>query len=184
MRRLALAVALVVLTAAGAQAFDGNRKGFVLGGGLGFAPVGAWKLDNTPADEARAGIGLNLLLGYAWDEKNMIVYEGNVVGYTSNVFRLAGQNKTVSQGFNGAAWYHYFGRKGRSWFSVAGLGIYSMDVEGFSANNPGAGILLGGGFEFAAHYQVGLYLSTGKTSDGPADFTNSHLSVLFNAIAF
>ncbi|RME19357.1 MAG: hypothetical protein D6800_14375, partial [Candidatus Zixiibacteriota bacterium] len=91
---------------------------------------------------------------------------------------------SIVQGFNGASWYHYFTNTGHSWFTVAGFGIYSMDVESAPSIDPGPGLLIGGGYEFARHYQIGAYLSGGSTSNGPIDYNNTHLSLLFTAVAF
>ncbi|RME19358.1 MAG: hypothetical protein D6800_14380 [Candidatus Zixiibacteriota bacterium] len=193
MKRIVVSTVLCFLALSlSAHAFDGNRKGFVIGGGLGLAPVSSWSLQNSPFDENRAGIGLNLIIGYAWDNHNMIVYEGNVVGYssrfdgfrTNNGLGVIENKPNIGQGYNGASWYHYFTEIGHSWFTVAGLGVYTMDVENLNSNDPGPGILLGGGYEFAPHYQIGLYLSAGSSSNGMSDYDNAHLSVLFTAIAF
>lgn len=181
MRRLfLLLVVSLIFMSSSAMAFNGLRKGFVVGGGLGFAPVGKWSLDNTSLEDSNAGLALNLMIGYAWDEFNMIIYEGNVVSYTTDIFG----DRTVAQGFNGVSWYHYFGPMGKSFFSVAGLGFYVMNVEDFDANDPGIGLLGGGGYEFSRHLQVGGYFSLGKTSDSPADFSHVHLSVLVSVVAF
>jgi hypothetical protein len=173
----------LVSTAAG---FDGHRKGFVLGGGLGFAPVATWSVEESfightvfSEDETRAGVGINLLIGYAWDEQNMLVYEGNAVGYSSENY-----DQTVAQGFDGGAWYHYFGRPGKSAFTAGGLGLYGFNMEESDNHNSGFGMLLGGGYEFARHWQVGGYLSFGRTSVQGLDYKHSHLSVLVTGILF
>ena len=184
------AVAMVFAMVTSAGAFDGNRKGFVIGGGLGFAPTATWKSDPVTIDfgfgtytykldESNSAVALNLLLGYAWDEHNMIVYEGNVVGYKVG-------NADVSQGFNGASWYHYFGPVGKSAFLTAGLGVYVLQVEGDDADMGGA-LQFGGGYEFARHWQVGGYLGFGKTKDpdiSGLDYTHMHFSILVGGVAF
>lgn len=184
-------IMLIVLMASSAFAFDGQRKGFVLGGGLGMSPAFKWEADVlvfdplsgfyiANIDESNAGVGLNLVIGYAWDENNMVVYEGNVAGSNSDFF-----NQTITQGFNGATWYHYFGNEmSKQFFSTVGLGLYQFDGENFDYNDPGFGLLLGGGYEFSRHWQVGLYISSGKTSSGGTDFTHSHVNILVSGIAF
>lgn len=94
MRKTVIILALTLLLTGSASAFNGMRKGFVIGGGLGIAPSANWSSEiNTPApfsfsikpDENKVGLAVNLVIGYAWDEHNMIVYEGNVAGYNSDL---------------------------------------------------------------------------------------------------
>lgn len=172
------------------EAFDGTRKGFVLGGGLGISPTATIKTDpvSTPfgtfkIDESNSGFGLNFIIGYAWDEHNMIVYEGNVVGYTLG----SGITKVdVYQGFNGASWYHYFGPVGKSGFINAGLGAYVFNVDDADADMGGA-IQIGGGYEFARHWQFSGTLGFGKTGDpdiSGLDYKHMHFSILIGGVAF
>jgi len=191
MKKVLRAVVVLILSVVSTTyGFDGNRKGFVLGGGLGFSPRSSWEgnvvdLSTFPpqivkADENKAGLGLNLIIGYAWDEQNMIVYEGNVTGWNSDLF----VDQSIAQGFNGASWYHYFGVPGRSAFTTLGLGFYVFDVKDYDANDAKGAILLGGGYEFARHWQLGGYLGIGKTSDPGGDFDHTHFSILVSGVAF
>ncbi len=184
MKRLVLITLVAVLfMAATACAFDGMRKGFVLGGGLGLAATADWDVDfmGVSVGEDGSGLGLNLVIGYAWDEQNMIVYEGNVASWKSDLI-----DETVAQGFNGASWYHYFGPVGKSFFTAAGIGFYVFKVETYDDNDPGFGLLLGGGYEFARHIQVAAYFSKGKTKDPivDVDFDHTHFNILISAVAF
>lgn len=198
MRKYLILTSLIVLIAIpSVYSFDNTRKGFVLGGGLGFAPAVHWELnledvlilddngkwirdDLSLIDDNSSGFGLNFIIGYAWDEYNMIVYEGNIVGFQSFNFNFV-------QGFNGAAWYHYFGPKGETFFSTAGLGVYVFKPEDLKQNEYGGAILLGGGYEFSPHWQVGAYLSAGRTQDpdiSGLDFKHTTFSILVSGIAF
>lgn len=182
MKRLVMITLMAVLfMATTACAFDGMRKGFVLGGGLGVAATADWELDfsGVSFSEDGSGLGLHVLIGYAWDEQNMIVYEGNVASWKSDLI-----DETIAQGFNGAAWYHYFGPVGKSFFTAAGVGFYVFKVDTYEDNDPGFGLLLGGGYEFARHVQVAAYFSTGKTEDSGVDFNHTHFNILLSAVAF
>jgi hypothetical protein len=185
--RLLILVLAVVLLAGSASAFDNMRKGFVMGGGLGVAPVASWStsveiffVGSVTLDENNAGIGANIVIGYAWDEQNMIVYEANVAATKSDFFI----DRQVGQGYSGPVWYHYFKPDDNSFFTAAGLGFYYFKVEDFEENDLGLAYLIGGGYEFARHVQVGAYLSGGKTSDRGIDFNHQHLSILVSAVAF
>lgn len=182
-RRLAIVLfVFLVVMVSSVSAFNGQRKGFVLGGGIGFAPLVKWSTEVGPFDysESKAGVAVHLLIGYAWDEQNMIVYEGNATGYSDDeVF-----DEPVTQGFDGAAWYHYYGVAGKSSFTVVGLGLYAFDAGDYKANDPGLGIMLGAGYEFARHWQVGGYISVGRTTDSPLDFDHANMSVVISTVAF
>ncbi|KAA3635809.1 MAG: hypothetical protein DWP97_04035 [Calditrichaeota bacterium] len=176
MKKLTLVLVLVLLCVSTGYSFDGMRKGFVLGGGLGFAPSATFEIDGFQGQLDNSGVGLNLVIGYAWDEFNMIVYEGNVAAYSVEGY-------DISQGFNGASWYHYFSEMGKSAYIVVGLGAYVFQVDQYDAD-PGGALLLGGGYEFARHWQVGAYFSTGKTSESSLDFKHSHFNILVSGVAF
>jgi hypothetical protein len=182
-----LVLSLVVTSSA--MAFDGRRKGFVLGGGLGLAPIATWEGDLgniSDFEDTGIGGGLQILIGYAWDEFNMIVYEGNGVAYESEVFIV---DFTAYQGFTGASWYHYFGPSGRTFFTVVGIGFYFFEGEFEHTNvtfenDPGGGVLFGGGYEFARHWQVAGFVSAGRTSEPGIDYDHTHVNVLVSGVAF
>ena len=175
------------------SAFDGKRRGFVLGGGLGFAPTATWGRISG-IEESKAAFALNLMTGYAWNEYNMVVYEGNVVGYKSDAL-----NTDIAQGFNGASWYHYLGSQGKTFFTIVGLGFYvfvsdevplidnwgdRIGTQG-GTHDPSFGILVGGGYEFARHMQIGCYLSVGQTNRTRSEaYHHKHINILVSAMAF
>ncbi|MDH3890310.1 MAG: hypothetical protein OEV49_04435 [candidate division Zixibacteria bacterium] len=181
MRRLVLITMLAVLfMATTAGAFDGLRKGFVLGGGLGVAAQAEWSVDflGFPVGEDGTGLGVNFIIGYGWDEQNMIVYEGNVAAWKGDI-----SDADIVQGFNGAAWYHYFGPVGKSFFTVGGLGAYIFHVDEYEAD-PGFGFMVGAGYEFARHWQAAVYFAKGKTEESPVEFDHQHINILVSGVAF
>lgn len=170
----------VVLIAGTAVGFDGQRKGFVLGGGLGFAPAAKFSISGH--SETNAGVAAHFVIGYAWDNENMIVYEGNVAGYNLDL-GWAG-DRSVGQGFNGASYYHYFKPRGPAPFLTGGIGFYVFQIEDAHDQDPGAGALLGGGYAFTRHFQVGGYFSFGRSKWYGDEFGHNHFSILVSGIAF
>lgn len=186
MWRWTLVVGLVVLIAVPASAFDGKRKGFVLGGGLGAAPNASWDADpafTSGLPENHVGLGANFLIGYAWDEFNMIVAEGNGAAFKTDY-----RDADAFQGFGGVAFYHYFGPCGAAFFGTIGVGSYAFDWEteggGSGSLDPGFGLLMGAGYEFTRHVQGGAYFGYGKTSEPYIDYTHWHVNILVSAVAF
>jgi hypothetical protein len=168
----------VLLLAQASVAFDGNRKGFVLGGGAGLAATANWKVETV--DESGTGFALQFIIGGAFDEYNMLVYEGNVVSYNSDL-----ADGSIAQGFNGASFYHYFGPPGKAAFGAVGIGLTYFKAADFDANDPGFGLLLGAGYEFAKHWQVAAYFSHGKSKEaGTWDYDHNHLSIIVSGVAF
>ena len=190
----------ILLLASSSYGFDGNRRAVVLGGGLGYAPTSGWSgkaLDLTSSqvidfDENKAGVGFNFLIGHGWDEKNLIVFEINMSRWVSDL--LAYQKSTgqieresiILQGYIGAVWYHYYGALGRSLFTALGLGQYrfiTLNSSDFD-QRAGTALLIGGGYEFARHWQLGGYLSVGASSASYGGWTFTDFKILVSAMAF
>jgi len=189
-------VTFAILTASPATySFDGSRKGFVLGSGIGFSPIVTLKSDSLTDelgngsyvnDESNRGLALDFIIGYAWDEHNMIVYEGNVVGYSLESGGGAGRTEVdVYQGFFGVSWYHYFGHVGKSAFVAGGLGRYVSIIYDQRAlirlNQISGALQISVGYEFARHLQFGGYLGF---KGNPLESKRLHFSILVGCIAF
>ncbi len=172
------------------KAFDSSRKGLVVGGGLGHAVNSHWGNSDTPFDENRRGVGFNVLVGYAWENRNVFALEVNATGYVSEVEWGEGRftgftSQNVLQGFAGMNWYHYYVVPGPGeLFTSVGLGMYSFDVQAVDANKPGIGALIGFGFAYKRHFQLGFYLGGGRTSSSKSRFSHSHINILVSALAF
>jgi len=189
-RIILLSIIFIFVLSTSSFSFDGDRKGFVLGGGLGVAAVSHWEvdvdffdLDIVDASEDRPGLGLHIVIGGAFDEHNMLVYEANLSTYKTELL-----DEAVAQGFNGAAWYHYFRPAGSTFYTTLGLGFYHFKIGEYEATNPGGALLLGAGYEFAKHWQIGAYLSFGKTTDSllglEGDFEHANFTIMISGIAY
>jgi len=104
-----------------ALAFDGQRKGFVIGGGLGLGFAGVSSDDWAQTDMENMGYSFNFGIGYAWSEENMIVFLVEGVSYYDDYDGY--EDIYMSQSFGGFGYYHYFGMMGNSPFIKAGLGL-------------------------------------------------------------
>jgi len=164
---------LLIIFISSAWGFNGERKGFVFGAGFGYAPL-IFELHG----ESNSGLGMNSLIGHAWDNHNMIVYEANISAFN---FGYSHGSIFEAHGFAGAVWYHYFGTAGKSLYTTAGIGFYRY---GDDDKDSGLAILLGGGYEFARHWQIGAYFSFGKTSEGQFDYDHSNFNLLISTVAF
>jgi hypothetical protein len=177
---------IVLILSISADAFDGKRKGFVAGLGGGWAPVIHWSGNYLSSDVDRTGWGINYLMGYAWNDWNIIAYEG--IGW---IYELPQSSNDFSiYALDGIRWYHYFGKRYRL-FSSLGVGLFlgsagrsELDVSGFGAT-------VGIGYEFLKQLQIGVYYvaahSTGHSeyqNDIRVTTNHSIVGVLLTLVAY
>lgn len=184
---------LVLLSTA--NAFDGQRRGFAVGGGLGFSPMSRWASDPAVMDlgvayddETGGGFAWQFSIGTAWDDRNLIAFEWNGTSYGSDVWDV-----TMNQEFLGVAWTYYLRPTQRSFFTKAGVGVCKLSGEPFLNlfgniddldTDPGIGLMLGGGYQFSRYFQIGLNATYGATGNSTYDFSNFNTSVIFSAYIF
>ncbi len=190
--RLVLAGLVAVVLTPTANSFDGIRRGVVVGAGLGVTANASWAADFETVPDVSGnspGFGGAFLAGYAWDNQNMIVLEANGTNYSADI--PTREDISVVQGFVGPAWYHYFGPTGTSVFTVVGVGAYIFQWEheavGFSdENDPGPGLLIGGGYEFTDQLQVGISIGAGRTKESEAGtrLDHTHINVLLSYVVY
>ena len=183
MRRLLVLLVINIILASSAWSFDGKRKGFVLGGGLGFSPAVHWSF--AEFEETKRGFPVQFVIGYGWDSFNAIVYEFQIANINSDLVSRVGcvRSDYVGQGFEGISWYHYIGRTGRSLFTQFGVGRYCFIVDR-ARNNFRLGAQVGTGYEFMRHLQVGAYFSVGRTESSGFRFHHYQVSLLMSGWAF
>ncbi len=130
---LSIIFIILLLSATTTEAFDGNRKGFVLSGGVGYS-----KVFNTNAYNNATVLLYGL--GYGLDERNTLMYGGNF-----NMYKINNAG-TSSNGYSDFSWYHYYSIKKYSIFSTIGVTKFVM-----------SNIYLGAGFSFTKNIQIGIF---------------------------
>jgi hypothetical protein len=115
------------------------------------------------------------------------VFEADFAYYKTTIH---GIDATAYQGYIGPSWYRYSGRPGRALFLTIGYAGYRFLYRYGSSNDlygHGGGVAqrIGGGYEFARHFQAGVYLSTGLTFDADG-FTYEHFTanIMVSGVAF
>ena len=197
MRRTWFLSVLIVILAAPPAIADGQRQGFIIGAGVGVSPISTISGEHRgySYDELEVGFAVNVLIGFAWNEHNMLVWEGN--GSTHGTKHL--REGSVLQGFYGPTWYHYYGETGSGWFTLGGVGWYQYEDTAtvriricFNCGEEpppplpredGLGFLVGGGYEFARHYQLSASLGAGRTS-GALEWTHVQLGIFLTAVSY
>ncbi len=159
-----------------ADAWDGQRKGFILGGGLGFGStsfkqeVSYGGLSSTSDTESKAAFMTDFKIGYAWSNQWMVFYNSGTSWFT--IENVNSDKVTISSDVSGIALSHYFKPAAPSWFLTGTLGFSAWDApfEEDSEAQIGAGLLLGGGYEFARHWNLQADLQFSNPSDDEGGF--------------
>ncbi len=140
-----LCAALLVL-ASQLAAFDGQRKGFILGGGVGYGSL-QWNAPFT--DFNKGAVATNFVIGYAPSNSLEIYYTNNICFFSSE-----GSDNYI--GLTGAGVTKYLKPEGKGLYFLGGIGVsvlktYSGDYQG---TDSGFGALAGIGYDVAKHFRI------------------------------
>lgn len=155
---------LIVLCGIPAFAFDGERSGFVIGGGLGFGPVAQNEIKGLRSSSiTSSGIAVNGFTGYGYDDNTIFVVL--LDGIITKTETAVSDKKTVFQGFTGIGVMYYFGEAGESFYMTSGIGVQRFHYfNGSEINHTSEfAYLIGAGYEFTEHVQGNFSFSTGET---------------------
>lgn len=158
---LVAALASFLLLPMEGQGFDGNRKGLVAGFGVGIAPYSHFRISQLRADVTELGYTGEFVLGYGWNDRNVIAYNSTGCLYTTD--DLA--HVTIFQRFVGIRWYHYCSGANRPYFVSLGVGVFFLGVKYDNVRGNGFGWNVGIGKELLKHAQAGFYVMGGRTSN-------------------
>jgi hypothetical protein len=189
----------VIILNSDSGAFDKSRRGFTLGLGLGVAPMARYSLDINCGGSIRSfsltkpSIAFHLLAGYGWNERNVFTFELNINSVREDEepcgppppgswhwhFRI-GPPPEILLVYLGPIWYHYLKPVGKSFLTIAGLGLAYHDS--IDDTNPGLGILLGGGYDFGGGFiaNVRYFHGTSKSKWGGTEYRLDSLSLLLS----
>lgn len=179
MRFLNLAMTLVAVASCGAGAFDGSKKGFVLGFGLGAHTTSieeeVWGFEFT-GDES--GIATDFMIGYGFTPNFLLMYQNSNAWYTNDdgdLFYDAIGPVGIRYYLNGDEPGLFFGAS-----AFLGSFVNSSKDAGAKGNGFGASV----GYEFSKHYSVAAKFASLEATDGPFTHSSTSLQILFDAMAF
>jgi opacity protein-like surface antigen len=176
------------------HAFDGHRKGFVLGFGAGLGmtsftqTLGAGSLSATSDRENKAGLATDFRIGGGFNEQFLLYYVNRASWISlENVF---GNSVTIvsSVGLLGAT--YYFQSASPSPYVHGLLGLSSWDAPFESDTDALTGLGFGGGvgYEFSPHWSIEgslNYSRPSKTVQGIEVSTDAtSLQITVNGLAF
>ena len=179
---LVLVLALLLVSAVPAGAFDGKRRGFVLGFGLGpgvssytqqlsVAGMGS----ATSSRETKAGVSTDFRIGFGPTEQVLVVYDEKV-----NWIPF-GYHVTLADGISSLTASYYLAKSAPSAFLTGGLGAagWSTPFESNSSSSVGFGMFVGGGYESAK-----LWNLEGSLGFGSPSGTEPGVKITTNTITF
>ncbi len=175
MKRFLLVLVLSLFVVSSAFGFDGVRKGFVLGGGLGLGMTSYTIKVNDPFFGSFETDRVNdfafmtdFKIGYAPTNQVEVVYSDKSSWFSES-------STTFLHGIGTATLNYYLKPEGPTPYISGGLGLATLSApfESNTSTSTGFGFYVGGGYEFAKHFAVALDLMYGlpKDSDAGTDAT-------------
>jgi hypothetical protein len=173
-------IVILLLVIANLTAFDGNRKGFLLGFGAGGGNVSFKQTivgnseDITSDTESEIGFVTDFKIGFAPNNNLEIYYSSKVAWFSLK--NVNTDDVTISDGL-GALSLSYFFTKGQTWrpspFISGGFGFsaWNAPFEEGSVAWTGSGFFVGGGYEFSKHFRIGLDLFKNNPSHNEMGYT-------------
>jgi len=172
-RRIIPLVAVVLfLGADAASAFDGDRKGFILGFGVGPSLTsikqtvsGTGLFDGTSDRENKFGLGTSFRIGGAFNEQWMLYYANNVAWF--GIENVLGDDVTIasSVGLVGVSYYLQPTKPSAYILGVIGVSTWDAIFEEGSSASTGFGIGGGMGWEFSPHWSFEALVEWGNPED-------------------
>ena len=183
---LLILIAITILCSTSLYAFDGERKGFILGGGLGVGYLSnttSWDFsyDTDSRTDSKVVFQTNIKIGYAPSNILEIFYSGRISwwGQTHSLFLL---------GLGAVAFTLYFDNISETgWFVSGGIGLSSLDeleLRTTSDSGSGFGLFGGAGYEFSRHWTVEVDLHYSAVTGSHNDTDSFGVLVTVNVLAF
>lgn len=153
-----------------ASAFDGLRKGFILGGGLG---LGSTSVDQSvqfsgielgSGSESFLGVQTDFKIGYAPSENLAIYYFSDVAWFDMD--NALGSSVTIASGVCGLGATYYVNQIAPTFCFGAGVGIstWSLPFESDADTWTGVGVMACFGYEFVRHVSAEIAVTYGEPS--------------------
>ncbi len=150
--------------------FNGQRKGFILGGGLGFGltsftqTVDSGGLSATSDRENNAAFQTDVKIGFGPSEQVLVYLSWKTSWF--NFDNVLDESVTIAMHFGGVGISYYFKPAAPSPYVSGGLGYCAWEplIEASAETYIGYGLAVGGGYEFSGHWSVEGDLMWGKPS--------------------
>ena len=166
-------IGVLCLTVMHANAFDGGRKGFQVGGGIG---VGSAKVD----DDSYTGLASTFKLGGGITDQISLHYCNRVV-----FFKDDGVEDWWALGLSSLALTYYLTPDAPSLYLTGEAGVTSLiDLTEHESFESAFGFSVGVGYEFASHYAIEANYMAGQVEISGKDEDVSSITLSLTATAF
>jgi hypothetical protein len=187
-RFVAVFVFTMLFMASWANAFDGRRSGFILGGGLGLGVASYTQtleydgLSETGDRENKGSLITDFRIGWGINEQTEIYYTSKVAWFSfENAF---GDKVTIADGIGGIGLSHSLLLAPPTWYLTGGIALASWSLP-FEDNAPdawtGLGLYGGIGYEFSKHYSFEFDVIYGRPGDSEGSLEARTNSLVFKA---
>jgi hypothetical protein len=174
-------ICMLLLAYSNSYSFDGERNGFILGGGLGAGYLSNSTSNDYYSNTDSRGVFLtHFKIGYA--PSNTLEFY-----YLSKVSWWGQSDITFTLGLSALAATYYIDEATETGWSIsAGLGLSSLSApfEENSGSSDGFGLFVGGGYEFAKHWNVEIDLFYSTISESGSDLNSFGVQLTINGLAY
>lgn len=180
-------VLVAMLASLQAQAFDGQRKGFMLNLGAGYGQ-GEFKAKGGGESVSWDGTGLmtDFKIGGGINEKMVLYYTNRALWYTVD-FEFFDQiiSTDLINGMSAFGASYFLEPTAPSFFFSGAIGIGVVMDSDADESESGVGFTLGIGYEFSKNWILeGTYMSAKVDEVGEVDLTASNLAVTISWFAY
>ncbi len=176
-----MCVVVFILASTNVFAFDGKRKGFIIGGGIGGGFLSNKTSFGSFSDTESQGVFLTKLkIGYAPSNTLEIYWIANSSWWREN-------DMTLFLGVSAIAVTKYLDNTSETGlFVTGGIGFSEFDApfEGDVDASTGFGLIGGVGYEFSRHWSIEADLLYSKVEESGVDFDSFGVRVSVNVLAF
>jgi len=152
MKKLITLAFILLLAFSNLYGFDGERKGFIFGGGIGVNFLSISDGNSDSDSESITAFLMNLKIGYAPSNTLEIFWTSK-----PSLFIGSGDDLTMFGLGAVAATFYFDNTSETGWFASGGIGYSTygkLSGSSSSSSDFGFGVFGGGGYEFAAHWSV------------------------------
>ncbi|MDH3197985.1 MAG: hypothetical protein OEO21_07070 [Candidatus Krumholzibacteria bacterium] len=163
---------LTLLAASSAEAFDGNRKGFILGFGLGGGMASFTQTveltgqpEQTSDRESKGAFATDFKIGGGFNEQFLLYYVARSSWFS--ITNALNEKVTILNQVGGVGATYFLSEASSSayFLGAIGLGTWSTPFESGGSTWLGIGLTGGAGFEFAKYWSVEGTVSWSNPSD-------------------